>query len=420
MTILTVHSCRGNTFPISPETSPLEIVERKFRGHPDSLADMVAQRFSQLYISTAWQRFPELGGKHFPNFSADKVTLSGASTKLRKSSYEVLKPIDCLLIGKITNRIGGTLLDLDGHFRAAIDDILHRSLRTTEFRQHIKTSIYSVDLAGVDHGSSFYSPHSVDDLLRTLSAESHANDTVYVVAYAPLTATEKLSIALDTYTASSEFYQAFPQIGSDIKALLRRRAGSLDINICLPVCPERVRSNHEYTRLIREAADSVRDYIRERSDVGDVQLSVNTKDTPERKYYAVWGTSLSKGDIGAVGRGNRQQGFISSVRPSTNEAFSGKNPSHFAGLIYQLVAEEISHSIYNMLREPNVVYVTANNGDKLYNPTSIDILAATRSHRKKAVMREVAEYGLNSIDTLRETHIRRDVYDRFMSPRGCD
>ena len=143
---------------IDPNINEFEIVERKFRGHPDSLADMVAQRFSQLYIQTTWKMFPELENKIFPNFSADKITLSGASTLIVPNGYEVIKPIDALLIGKITQCIGETKINVQKIFEQSIHDIFKKALNCTDYKDFLRTTLYTVQQAGVDHKFSFYNP----------------------------------------------------------------------------------------------------------------------------------------------------------------------------------------------------------------------------------------------------------------------
>jgi S-adenosylmethionine synthetase len=404
-----------------PDSFPFEVVERKFRGHPDSLADMVAQRFTQLYIQDTWNIFPELKDKAFPNFSADKITLSGASTQYANKKYEVIKPIDALLIGKITQKIGETQINIDSLFEKSVNDILYQSLGHKEFIPYVKRKIYAATLAGTDHNKAFYAPESTKELLQILSNESFANDTVYVVAYAPLSFTEKLSIRLDNLTYSEEFHKNFPQIGSDIKAMIRRREHEFDITLCLPVMPETVSNIRTYEKIIKNASeflyDKILSIIKSEACYANVllDLNINTKDTSTKKYFAVWGTSLSKGDIGAVGRGNRNQGFISGMRPSTNEALSGKNPNHFAGIIYQLVAEDIANSIFLNTGIANVVYITANNGDRLENPNSIDILVAQNvTLDYELQIREIIEKSLKNINQHKLKFINGDVFDRFM------
>lgn len=411
---------------VNPDLAPFEVVERKFRGHPDSLADMVAQTFSKKYIEFSWKHIPELQGNYFPNFSADKVTLSGSSSNHVDGTYQIIKPVDALLIGKITQSVGNFPINCDQIFKESIEEVLSKALGHDNYKSHVRRQTYSVTLAGSDHGSSFYNPESVEDLLKVLISETHANDTVYVVAYHPLSVIEELSIHLDNYTYSEKFSSKFPEIGSDIKVMIRRRGSEFQITLCLPVFPEKVKTIQEYDAVIESARETIFEEIKafldkKTSILGkdiSVDLKVNTKDTADRKYFALWGTALSKGDVGAVGRGNRQQGFISGLRPSTNEAVSGKNPNHFAGIVCQLVAEKVSKRIFDKLNLKNVVYITTNNGDALNDPASIDVIIEDLDREKEETVKNIIETTLQSIDDLRREYIAEDPFVRFM--RNCN
>lgn len=412
----------SNSELLDPNRATFEVVERKFRGHPDSMADMVAQSFMQKYIYDAWKRIPELEDTYFPNFSSDKVVLSGSSSKYFDGIYEIIKPVDALLIGKITHSIGKIEIDVDAIFKDSVESVLTRCLGHDAYKAHVRYKTYSVSLAGVDHDKGFYYPSSVGNLLHILKEETYANDTVYVVAYSPLSVTEKLVIYLDNLTASDEFRKKFVEIGADIKVMVRRRLSSFDITMCLPVFPEKVCDTTVYDSILKNATE----YLHEKIGIffksfahnfqkPSVTLMTNTKDTMDKKYYALWGTSLSKGDVGAVGRGNRQQGFISGIRPSTNEAMSGKNPNHFAGIVYQLVAESISQTVFDRTGLKNAVYITANNGDLLSQPNSIDIVLERHDGSQEDIIRDIIKDVLESIPRLRTNFINSDPYVRFMN-----
>lgn len=123
---------------------------------------------------------------------------------------------------------------------------------------------------------------------------------------------------------------------------------------------------------------------------------------------------MSKGDIGAVGRGNRQQGFISGLRPSTNEAFSGKNPNHFSGVIYQLVAEKISRVVFQSFGIRNTIYVMANNGYKLSKPNSIYVILENGCTKEHKAIRKIIYDILDDIPELRKQFVECDIYNKFM------
>lgn len=110
---------------------------------------------------------------------------------------------------------------------------------------------YAAIQAGSDHHSNFYNPTSEEELLKMLSEESVANDTVFVVAYYPLSVVENLVIYLDELTDSLEYRDAFFQTGTDIKAIVRRVRSDFDITMCIPVLPDRVTGNKEYLSIIQ-------------------------------------------------------------------------------------------------------------------------------------------------------------------------
>ena len=404
---------------LNPDLYNIELVERKFRGHPDSLADMVAQRFSQLYIKYAWDKLPCLHNERFPNFSADKITLSGASSVYTNGQKIITKPIDALLIGKITPSVGDIRFPVMEIFEKAIIDIFSKALVDSSWKNHIKLTSYAAIQAGSDHHSNFYNPASEEELLKMLSEESVANDTVFVVAYYPLSVVENLVIYLDKLTDSLEYRKMFFQTGTDIKAMVRRVGSDFDITMCVPVLPDRVSGDMKYVSIINSLKDFLRVKVEDalriwNVDFHKVSVSINTKDTQNKKYYAIWGTALSKGDIGAVGRGNRQQGFISGIRPSTNEAFSGKNPNHFSGVVYQLVAEKISQLIFHRFGLKNTIYIMANNGDKLSTPNSIYVILEKEETGMQQAIRGVIYDILNSISELRKQFVECDIYNKFM------
>ncbi|MEK7497194.1 MAG: methionine adenosyltransferase [Patescibacteria group bacterium] len=424
MTNINYYYSHNHTAALNPDNSPFEVVERKFRGHPDSLADMIAQSFAQKYIFEAWNIFPALERRYFPNFSADKVTLAGASSSIENDKIIIKSPVSALLIGKITQNIGGINMGVDSLFKTAIEDVMSICLHTNDYKQYITRQIYSVNLAGVDRSSNFYNPTSISDLITILQKETFATSTVYVVAYAPLSITEKLSIFLDNFTNSPEFIQSFPAIGSDIKVLVRRKDSEFIISLCLPVRPEIINTISGYNSVIKSATKTIEFAIVEFLKINGsiyahpkIHMYVNTKDTKTKKYFAVWGTALSKGDIGAVGRGNRQQGFISGIRPSTNEAISGKNPQHFSGVIYQIVAENIAFEVFKKTGLKNVVYITANNGDPLDKPNLIDVLLEPNNGNSKAVINKIIMYTLANLDALRTDYILTNPVERFMRPK---
>jgi S-adenosylmethionine synthetase len=106
-------------------------------------------------------------------------------------------------------------------------------------------------------------------------------------------------------------------------------------------------------------------------DITAVSLHLNTKDTPGRGYLAPFGTSLGKGDCGAVGRGNRYTGAIEPLRPASCEAPAGKNPVHHVGKIYTAVAAEAAQRVWDETSTYAEVTIAARNGGSLCDPAHV-------------------------------------------------
>ena len=62
-------------------------------------------------------------------------------------------------------------------------------------------------------------------------------------------------------------------------------------------------------------------------------------------YLLVSGSALDHGEEGVVGRGNKTSGIISSFRPYSMEAPSGKNPAYYTGIIYAYLANKLARMI---------------------------------------------------------------------------
>lgn len=178
-----------------------EVVERKGIGHPDSLADLVAEEFSVRYSRYGLLRFGAV-----PNHWVDKVALVGAGTHVEFGGYTVSKPITAHLFGKITPMVGGERIPIDGLFRATVRDVLAAATRYAAILDHIRYRVENTFGTAPDHPHAFYRPRTVADCHDTL-AELRANDTAFCTAYAPASPLERLAIDLENHV-NGEFFAA--------------------------------------------------------------------------------------------------------------------------------------------------------------------------------------------------------------------
>ena len=86
----------------SPATLPIEIVERKGVGHPDTICDALAESLSVALSRFYLDRFGAI-----LHHNVDKALLWGGAARPRFGGGEVLQPIELYLAGRATAEIGG-------------------------------------------------------------------------------------------------------------------------------------------------------------------------------------------------------------------------------------------------------------------------------------------------------------------------
>ncbi len=344
---------------VSPDTQPFDAAERKGIGHPDSLADLVADTFSRRYSSWCLRQFGVV-----PNHWVDKVNLVGAVAEVGFGGYEIRKPVDCYLFGKVTDQIGATPVPVEAIFNDAVSTVLSTALGGLRILDHIRLHINNTRGVATDHAPEFYLPTAPTRLAGVLAEESVANDTVICVG------ASRRGLAADL--------DVFPAVGTDVKVMVVRVGTELDITAAIPCHPELVPSWEAYRAALGDvqavlSADLKRllDQEPRAAAITGVTFQLNTKDLPGRGYLAPFGTSLGKGDCGAVGRGNRYSGAIEPLRPASCEAPAGKNPIHHVGKIYTAVAAEAAQRIFNDTGLYAEVTIAARNGGRLTSPAHV-------------------------------------------------
>ncbi len=86
---------------MNPEPMPFEFVERKGQGHPDTLADGLAEYLSAKYSEYTKRRF---GAVLHHNF--DKIGLLGGASSVTFGKGRLTKPVRVLLNGRASTTFG--------------------------------------------------------------------------------------------------------------------------------------------------------------------------------------------------------------------------------------------------------------------------------------------------------------------------
>ena len=322
----------------------IEIVERKGRGHPDSLCDCMMDAIS-VALSQAYLK--EFGTILHHNI--DKGLLAAGSVSKRFGGGEVLQPMDLTIGDRATRESGGRSIPIADIAVDAARSWLAKNMRYVDPYRNVS---YRVMLApGSEELTDIFSRPGI----------KAANDTSATVGYYPLSPTEKIVLALERHLNSPEFKATHPETGEDVKVMALRREKDLDLTVAMPLLCRTISSGDDYFDCKEILIREMHGFVRQSEGFEDISIHYNTLDERgkgmEGVYLSLTGTSAEDADSGQVGRGNRVNGVISVNRPLGTEAAAGKNPVSHVGKIYNMLSHRIAETLYNEIPGIREVYV---------------------------------------------------------------
>jgi S-adenosylmethionine synthetase len=390
-----------------PSARRHEVVERKGLGHPDTIADLVADQFSFLYSRYCLTTFDQV-----LNHAIDKLTLVGAATRVRMGGFEVIEPVNILLIGNVTPSVASTRIPINDIFHEAVESVMSFCLGDASILRHTNLITYNTFSSAADRSRNFYLPDSMSQAREIMNGERHSNDTVFCTGFASPTPLEELAVELELAVTSPRSRPQWPSVGTDVKVLALRRGDGIDVTMCIPVHPGAATTKQQYEMALGPVREKLAGLMCARG-FSAANLTVNTKDGLGGMYLAPFGSSLGKSDCGAVGRGNRHQGFISAFRPVNIEAPSGKNPLHHAGRLYTIAAQRIADAIARTCRVNAEVTIVARNGDPLTHPQAVSIELDDDGHTE--VVRGIAGAVINGLIEISNELVVTDPLIAYMA-----
>ncbi len=310
------------------ERSPVEIVERKGLGHPDTLCDRAAEE-----VSIAFSRYYLKNFGRILHHNVDKCLLVGGRSEVRFGGGRVVTPLHLTIAGRAVETVGKEKVPLDDLAREATYQWMGERLRFLDPRKNVTVET-KIRTGSVDLRTTF------DNVVPL------ANDTSVGVGFAPLTETESLVYQTEQYLNSREMKRDYPMIGEDVKVMGIRRNDTICLTVAAAFVSKFIPSKDAYFTAKAALHGHIHSYLNERTG-REVTLHLNAADSYENEVYylTVTGTSAECGDDGQVGRGNRANGLITPCRPMTLEATAGKNPVTHTGKIYNIAANEIAAEI---------------------------------------------------------------------------
>jgi S-adenosylmethionine synthetase len=162
---------------------PVEIVERKGLGHPDSLCDALAEEVSVALSRFYLERFGAI-----LHHNVDKILLVGGKSKPAFGGGEVTAPIELYLAGRATFEAQGVTIPVHELAVESCRAWLRAHLRYLDVERHVR--IHCQIRAGSSELVELF-------LRRPRAAEWLANDTSCGTGYAPWTPLEALVLRLE-------------------------------------------------------------------------------------------------------------------------------------------------------------------------------------------------------------------------------
>src|SRR5574344_361821 len=380
-----------------PEKRKIEIVERKGIGHPDTLADKLAEELSRQYSIYCLDNFGCI-----LHHNIDKLYIGGGLFLYEKKMIKRYAPIKVVINGRVSNTMNGKVIDLDKLFipviKRYLSSVMPRLNPDTDLNININCTQYS-------KREHWYTPRNKDDVPD--SKELFAADTALCVNHGCMTFCEKLAFLLEqSFWEYSDLGYAFPKyndVGQDIKVMISRIDKAIIATVCMPVYKDMYSSTKEYELIVRKHEKRLLSLANEMDINNEYNIQVEINRMPDnsyRNYSLVIGSCIECGEEGVVGRGNNAQGLISTFREHTVEAPCGKNLRYHTGRVVNFMGINATTRIYKELNVKSTLYSLTRNRGSITNPflvyLSVDDLSK-RNECKKIIEEEFNENALKNI-----------------------
>lgn len=319
---------------------PVEFVERKGAGHPDTICDALAEGLARDLARTYLER--DGGLRHF---NVDKALLSAGEVRLGDGRTvfgggEVVRPSRIVLAGKVD----------------ATDGLPAQALLIRAAYVRLQAILPWATLPG-DYAIELWLQPSSADLLPLLARGARAdgpaplaNDTSFAVVSLPRSPLEAAVHAVERALAADAHAGRMP-LGADVKVMGLRRGDDVEVTVAAAVLAHAVPDLAAYRAVKGAVHDlarrTVQDaFARAGRRLGRLEVHVNRADLePDGAYLTLTGSSAEAGDDGQVGRGNRVGGLITPHRSMSLEAACGKNPSGHVGKLYHALAWDAAEGL---------------------------------------------------------------------------
>lgn len=351
------------------EEQPVEYVERKGKGHPDTLIDGIVERAS-INLGRAYNE--SFGAVLHHNL--DKGLIVGGEADVRFGGGKITKPIEVIIAGRAAKELNGSRIDVDGIVMDSAKEYLRESTRFLDIDDEVRY------VSKVYVGSS-----GLNSVFKRGDSMPLANDTSFGIGFAPLSDTERLSLETERYINSAAYKEKMPMVGEDIKVMGIREDSRITLTVAIAFVSKFISNSDEYRKYVDIVRKDILSFSKKITKK-EVDVVINNGDPKvgDDVYITKSGLSCEAGDDGSVGRGNRVNGIITPFRHMSLEAAYGKNPISHVGKIYSVVADQIAGRIIGEL--PGIsdctVYMVSQIGRRIDDPKNVHLDLSTESKAK--------------------------------------
>lgn len=365
----------------SPNERPVEVVERKGKGHPDTICDALVEEVSQTLVRYYEEHFG------FPlHHNVDKALLSAGAAAPVFGGGEVTRPMQIFLAGRAAVEMSGEPIPVSELAVEAARKWLRANMHGLDPTRHVE--IIPLFRPGSPELVELF--HRQQSLGRVL-----ANDTSCGAGFAPLSDLERVVLGVERELTATHTAEAHPAIGEDVKVMGTRVREQIDLVVACALIGKHVPTLDAYIE-VKERVASITLETARRITARPVRVTVNAADDLERGsvYLTVTGTSAESGDDGQAGRGNRVTGLITPYRPMVLESASGKNPISHTGKLYTLAAQLLAEDLVTDVPEITDAHclLLSQIGEPVESPRLVDIrvrseeeLEGVRPHIERAM-----------------------------------
>ncbi len=354
----------------------IELVERKGIGHPDSVADALAEEVSKALCKMYKKEFGTV-----LHHNTDETQIAAGQANPKFGGGNIVDPSYILLVGRATTNITDVKTK-------EIRSLPCKPVALAAARNYLRKTFPNLDVdseiildARLGQGS--------DDLRGVYkSSKILANDTSFGVGYAPYSITDRLVLTTEEYI-NGKMKDILPETGQDVKVMASRVGNDITMTVACAMVDKYIDDLDHYKSAIEQMYDKVNEHALD--IIGDekinYKLEINTGDDYDRGviYLTCTGLSQEMGDDGSVGRGNRCNGLITPYRPMSMEATSGKNPITHIGKIYNVMSKLISEDVAKKV-SPEVevrVRILSQIGKPVSEPLNCNVQLVSATEDKK-------------------------------------